>query len=134
MLILLWAYLRSKQDVIATADVFAADTNLRFDSLEYLATDFLNYRLCIEPVSVTKAERRSEHRKISDRSVSCSSHQAAAVSIGQIRKGTGFTPLWQLPLSMPPELFSTALAGLKIAEEAVVSPEVGLERVRESPG
>ena len=48
-------YLRSKKNVIAGAGIIAADTNLSFESLEYLATGFPGSRLCIDPVSVAKA-------------------------------------------------------------------------------
>jgi len=50
-------YLRSKRDIIAASDIVAADTNLSFDTLEYLASDFPDSRLCIDPVSVTKSEK-----------------------------------------------------------------------------
>jgi len=50
-------YLESKSEIIASADIVAADTNLNFDSLEYLTSEFPDSRLCIDPVSVTKAEK-----------------------------------------------------------------------------
>ncbi len=50
-------FLQSKKELIARADIIVADTNLNPDTLEYLATEFPDSRLCIDPVSVTKAKK-----------------------------------------------------------------------------
>ncbi|RKX76667.1 MAG: kinase [Spirochaetes bacterium] len=48
-------YLQSKKELIALADIIVADTNLNPETLEYLTFEFPDSRLCIDPVSVTKA-------------------------------------------------------------------------------
>jgi len=50
-------YLQSKKDLIAGADIVVADTNLNPETLEYLASEFPDSRICIDPVSVTKAKK-----------------------------------------------------------------------------
>ena len=51
------AYLKTKKAVISDADIIVADTNLSSEALEFLAFNFPDSRLCIDPVSVTKAKK-----------------------------------------------------------------------------
>ena len=50
-------YLQSKKELIALADIIVADTNLNPETLEYLTSEFPDSRICIDPVSVTKAKK-----------------------------------------------------------------------------
>lgn len=50
-------YLQSKKDLIALADIIVGDTNLNPETLEYLISEFPDSRICIDPVSVTKAKK-----------------------------------------------------------------------------
>ena len=50
-------YLQTKRELLSSASVIVADTNLSVEALNYLLTEFSDADICVDPVSTTKARK-----------------------------------------------------------------------------